>query len=195
MRDDVSALGPAAVLTDRSVMQEPVDVRKLMPLMREFGDLARRRVGVGINPLEYQRYLDLKARIGEKFPEKAGPGVGGGSRRGERPGLTRLVVAFANRAALIASIIDNIKPAGLLVRTPFAAEVGTRFLLKLSLEHEEEVAEIPATVVTSISQGSHTLSTTSMGMSLKIEKMNATQNAGVSRVFAHELDRRLGLLD
>lgn len=166
-----------------------------MPLMREFGDLARKRVGVGVTPLEYQRYLDLKGRIGQKFAGKGALGIGGGTSRGDGLSLTRLVVPYRNRAELISSIVDNIKPAGLLVCTPFAAEVGTRFLLKLSLEQEEEVAEVPAVVVTSISQGSHTLSTTSMGMSLKIEKMNSAQGAGVSTLFASELDQRLGLLD
>ena len=40
---------------DKSAMQSAIDIRELMPLMREFGDLARKRVGVGVTPLEYQR--------------------------------------------------------------------------------------------------------------------------------------------
>jgi hypothetical protein len=180
---------------DRIVMQDPVDVRQLMPLMREFGDLARKRVGVGVTPLEYQRYLDLKGRIGQNFAGNGAIGVIGGTRRGKSLSLTRLVASYRNRGELISSIIDNIKPAGLLVMTPFAAEVGTRFLLKVTLEQEEEVAEVPATVVTSISQGSFTLSTTDMGMSLKIDKMNARQSASLSKIFAHELDQKLGEAD
>ncbi len=170
-------------------------MRQLMPLMREFGELARKRVGVGITPLAYQRYLDLKGRIGERFAGAGSLGPSGGARRSDSSSRTRLLVYYRNRAELVSSIIDNIKPAGLLVSTPFAAEVGTRFMLKLWLEQEKEAAEIPASVVTSISQGSHTLSTTSMGMSLKIEKLNSKQSAGLSKIFAHELDRQLGWLD
>jgi hypothetical protein len=81
------------------------------------------------------------------------------------------------------------------VNTPFAAEIGTRFLVKLFLENEGETAEFPAVVVTSITQGALTLSTTSMGMSLKIEKMNPAGSVGVSKIFANELDRSLGWVD
>jgi hypothetical protein len=52
-------------MADRSAMPSAAVVRKLMPLMREFGDLARKRVGV--TPLEYQRYRDLKSQIGRRI--------------------------------------------------------------------------------------------------------------------------------
>jgi hypothetical protein len=175
---------------DESAMQSAIDIRELMPLMREFGDLARKRVGV--TPLEYQRYLDLRIRIGRRFSDKGEILEQGGNRRANRPSLA---VPFINRAALISSIIENIKPAGFLVNTPFAAEIGTRFLVKVSLDQEGESADFPTVVVTSITQGALTLSTTSMGMSLKIEKMNPAQSASVSKIFANELDRSLGWVD
>ena len=187
-----SGLWPTRDSADRSVMQDPVDVRLLMPLMREFGDLARRRVGVGVTPLEYQRYLDLKSRIGRRFSDKGAIRPHGGNRRAPSSSLTRLVVSYANRDALLSSIVDNINPVGLLVTTPFAAEVGTRFLIKVSLEREGEAAEFPAVVVTSITRGALTLSTSNFGMSLKIEKMNPAQSAGVSKIFDRELDKKLG---
>ena len=164
-----------------------------MPLMREFGDLARKRVGV--TPLEYQRYRDLKSQIGRRFSGKGKIRKQGGKRRANQASRTRLVVPYVNRVALISSIVENIKPAGFLVNTPFAAEIGTRFLVKLFLENEGETAEFPAVVVTSITQGALTLSTTSMGMSLKIEKMNPAGSVGVSKIFANELDRSLGWVD
>ena len=43
-----------------------------------------------------------------------------------------------------------------------------------------------------MTRGALTLSTTSMGMSLKIEKMNRAQSAGLSKLFADELDRQFG---
>ena len=57
--------------------------------------------------------------------------------------MTRLVVPYINGVALISSIIENIKPAGFLVNTPFAAEIGTRFLVKVSLDQEGESADLP----------------------------------------------------
>jgi hypothetical protein len=72
---------------------------------------------------------------------------------------------------------------------------GHTSYLRISLDHEEEAAEFPAVVVTSMTQGAPTLSTTSMDMSLKIEKMNRAQSAGLSKLFANELDRQLGWVD
>lgn len=42
--------------------------------------------------------------------------------------------------------------------------------MRVSLVQEGETADIPASVVTSITQGAHTLSAMSMGMSVKILK-------------------------
>lgn len=99
-----------------------------MPLMREFGELARKRVGVGVTPLEYQRYLDLRGRIGKCFTDKGSIQSQGRKRRVGQSNLTRLALSYPNRAALVSYIIDNIKPAGIMVCRPFAADVGTHFL-------------------------------------------------------------------
>lgn len=174
-------------------MQEQTHIRQLMPLMREFGSLARKRVGSGVTPLEYQRYLDLKRQIGQKFSKTRANGMPVAAGAERKLGRTRLVVAYATRESLLESIIENIPPVGLLVPTPFAADVGTRFLLRISLDREGECAECPAVVVTSLSQEAHTLPTSGLGMGLKIEKTNAAQSAGLSKIFAHEIDRKLSL--
>ena len=67
--------------------------------------------------------------------------------------------------------------------------------MRLSLEEEGEAADVPVTVVTSITQGAHTLSTMSMGMSVKILKPTRAQGAGISKLFSAMLDRKLGLAD
>lgn len=174
------------------MQDDPVDVRFLMPLMREFGSLAHNRIGLGVTPIEYQRYLNLKEQIGQIFLKTSESGITAAERREMRSGRTRLVVSYAPRKALVESVIENIQPAGLLVPTPFAAEVGTRFLLRISLDREGEFAELPVIVVTSIAPGAHTLTTTNMGMSVKMEKMSAEQGAAVSKLFAHELDLKFG---
>lgn len=176
-------------------MRERTRVQQLMPLMREFGGLERKRLGPGVTPLEYQRWLDLKGQIGKGFSKSREDGLQamGGTPGQERP--TRLLVEYASREALLDAVVSNIQPAGFFVPTPFAAEVGTRFLIRLSLEQEGEAADVPATVVTSIVQGAHTLSTMSMGMSVKILKPSRAQGAGISKLFAGMLDRSLGLGD
>ncbi len=164
-----------------------------MPLMREFGSLERERLGAGVTPLEYQRWLDLKGQIGRSFVKsrEAGLQAIGGREGKERP--TRLRVEYRNREHLLESVVPNLQPAGFFVATPFAAEVGVTFLMRVSLEEEGEVADVPVVVATSIAQGAHTLSTMSMGMSVKILKPSRAQGPGISKLFAATLDEELGL--
>jgi Tfp pilus assembly protein PilZ len=174
-------------------MREGTGIQRLMPLMREFGALERRRLGEGVTPLEYQRWLDLKSRIGRRFARSREAGLsalGGGSGR---PRPSRLLVRYRSRDHLIDSILSNVRPAGFFVPTPFAAEVGTEFLVRITLEQEGDSADVPAVVVTSITQGAHTLSTLSMGMGLKILKPGRGEAAGISKLFDALLDERLGL--
>ena len=161
--------------------------------MREFGGLERKRLGSGVSALEFQRWLDLKGQIGQNFARsrKAGLEAIGGAPERERP--SRLLVEFRNRDQLLDAMVDNIQPAGFFVPTPFAADVGTSFLLRLSLDREGDTADVPVRVVTSITQGAHTLSTMSMGMGVKILKPTRTQGAGISKIFDGALDQRLGL--
>lgn len=162
--------------------------------MREFGALERKRLGPGVSALEFQRWLDLKGQIGSSFARsrQAGLAAIGGAKERERP--SRLVVDYRNRDALLASIVDNIRPAGFFVATPFAAEVGTCFLMRITLRQEGETADVPVKVVTSITQGAHTLSTMSMGMSVKILKPTRAQGAGISKLFGGALDGPLALV-
>lgn len=174
-------------------MRDRTKVQQLMPLMREFGGLERRRLGEGVTPLEFQRWLDLKGQIGRSFEKsrKAGLSAMGGEGGKERP--TKLLIEYKSREHLLESIVTNLQPAGFFVATPFAAEVGVEFVARITLQHEGDTADVPAVVATSITQGAHTLSTMSMGMSLKILRPNRSQGAGISKLFGAMLDERLGL--
>ena len=174
-------------------MTDGTRVQQLMPLMREFGTLERSRLGAGLDPLEYQRWLDLKIRIGKSFDRGKAKGASGQAEDDGQRRLTRLRISYKTRRALLDAIVDSVCPAGFFAPTPFAADVGTRFLVLVQLEAEGETAEVPCVVVTSISQGAHTLSTMSMGMSLKIERPSRRQVDGISRLFAGVLDQSLGL--
>lgn len=179
------------LLADTAPMDDRTRIQRLMPLMREFGGLERKRVGEGVTPLEYQRCLDLKTQIGRSLlaPGEARRAGRPEPRTGER--TTRLAIRYKTRDALIASIVENIQPAGFFVPTPFAAEVGTRFLVRITLAAESETGEFPCIVVTSMTQGAHTLSTASMGMGLKIERTNPTQSDDVAKLFGGALDPKL----
>jgi hypothetical protein len=174
-------------------MQDPAKINKLLPLMREYGGLERKRVGEGVTPLEYQRWLDLRAKIGSNVerPPSQTPEVYERRRAERRP--TRLLAVYESRNALIDAIITNISPAGLFLATPFTAPVGTKLLVRVHLEKTGEDVEIPCTVVTSIGENIHTLGSTNMGMGLKFDKLDATQAAAVSEIFEGALDDRVTL--
>lgn len=164
-----------------------------MPLMREFGTLERQRLHTGVTPLEYQRWLDLKGKIGTSFSRTRRADLDRTGSEETKARLTRLVLEYRSREELVDSIVDHIRPVGLFVPTPFAAEVGTNFLARVTLELEGDSADLPVCVVTSICEGAQTLSTMSMGMGVKLLEPTRAQAPGVSKLFAGELDGILGL--
>jgi hypothetical protein len=113
-------------------MRDRTKVQQLMPLMREFGGLERKRLGEGITPLEYQRWLDLKGRIGKSFAKsrQAGLQAMGGRDGKERP--TRMLVEYRNREHLLDSIVSNIK----ILKPSRAQGSGISKLFASMLDHE-----------------------------------------------------------
>jgi Tfp pilus assembly protein PilZ len=94
-------------------------------ILREVFALNKRRTREGISPLEYQRWLDLSAKLRKEFPDH--PPLGG---RGE----TQIRVEFRDLDALRAATMSNVQSTGIFVVTPFAAEVGTKFGLAVFIK-------------------------------------------------------------
>ena len=106
-------------------------------LLREFAQLNGRRKGSGITPLEFQRWLDLRSKLEKAFPGRPPPDGG----------RTRVLVEFESRVALSQSIMANVRPIGLFVPTPFAAEPGTKFELRVQIVETSETYDSPVVVV------------------------------------------------
>jgi len=174
-------------MSDRPKMQ------KLLPLMREYGGLERKRLGEGVTPLEYQRWLDLKGQIGGSIEKRDAPSSDPIERRRSERRRTRMLAVFESRNALRDAMVTNISAGGLFLATPFAAEVGTSLIVSVRLERSGETVDIPCTVVTSIGQGAHTLATIEMGMGLKFDRLSEAQAAVVSEIFEGALDDKLKL--
>lgn len=94
-------------------------------VLREVVALDERRTSEGISPLEYQRWLDLGEKLRKQFPGH--PPLGG---RGE----TRIRVELRDEDALRDATMLNVRPTGIYVNTPFAAEVGAKFALIVSVK-------------------------------------------------------------
>jgi Tfp pilus assembly protein PilZ len=152
-----------------------------MPLMGEFAGLERKRLGDGVTPFEFRRRLDLKGQIGQNFAKSRQAGLSAMGGDGEKARPMVLLVEYKTRDHLIESVISNVQPAGLFVPTPFAAEIGKAFLVRISIEQEGQAADVTSIVVTSTTQGADTLSTMSRGMSLKFCGRTGPRAAGSQR--------------
>ena len=135
--------------------KQPVAVPSPQKLLREFARLNRRRKDSGITPLELQRWLDLRSKLEKEFPGRPPPGGG----------TTHVVVGFESRHALRRAIMANLRPIGLFVPTPFAAEPGTKFELTVTVEETGESFTGPG-IVASNNLGPG-FSTQSLGMGVR----------------------------
>lgn len=97
-------------------------------ILREIVALNRRRTGAGIDPLEYQRWLDLSAKLRQEFPSH--PPLGGRKE-------TQIRIEFPDYDALLDAAMFNVQPIGIYVNTPFAAEVGVKFGLVVFVKESQ----------------------------------------------------------
>jgi len=159
-------------------------VHRLLPLVREFGALEKKRAGSGISPLEYQRWLDLKKVLEDRFPQGDGPG--GRNRRASVRIPTRIRVQFATRDALRHAVISNVSHRGLFISTPFGLEIGSEFIVRLDLGDTGEVIEVPCEVVSN--NVGEDLSSLRLGMGVKFKNLDAQQSEDIDRFFEGVLD-------
>ncbi len=147
-------------------------------LLREYVGLNRRRVAEGITPLEYQRWLDLGEQLARSFPNhpRLGP-------RGE----TRIRTKYRTRCELRESIMSNVRPIGLFVNTPFAADAGTEFELVVHLEESGEIWHGRVVVVSNnVGPG---FTTASLGMGVRFRTARCELRAAVDAIWnASSLD-------
>jgi len=159
---------------------EPTDrTQGLLPLLREFGMLERKRVGTGVTPLEYQRWLELRDRMRAEFPEGRRPQ--GDDRRTSKRVPTRMIAEFQNPEHLKQAVVRNISRGGLFLNTPFAAELGTQLVLKVKISETGDLAEIPCEVVSANVDAD--LSHSKVGMGLKFKSLSPAQKGDLKKLF------------
>jgi len=151
----------------------------LLPLLREFGSLERKRVGSGVTPLEYQRWLDLQKRMQRAFPQGHRPD--GVDRRRSTRATTRMLAEFENFEHLREAVIENVSRGGVFVSTPFAAEIGTDLILRIFVEESGERVDIPCEVVSN--NVGNDFTTEVLGMGLKFKGLTSDQLQAVRNMF------------
>ena len=130
-------------------------------VLREVVALNKRRTHEGLTPLEYQRWLDLSAKLRKHFPTH--PSLGG---RGE----THIRVEYANSDALQDATMLNVHPIGIYANTPFAAEMGAKFGLVVFVKESGEEFRSRVEVVSN--NVGPDFSTANLGMGMKFIENN-----------------------
>ncbi len=125
-------------------------------LLREYAQLNRKRRSGGVTPLEYQRWLDLRAMLEKTFPGRPPPG----SR-----GTSHMRVDYADDRELRQCVMMNVRPIGLFVNTPFAPDPGTGLRLHVHVLATGRVFESRVSVVSN--NVGPDFSTAALGMGLR----------------------------
>lgn len=162
-------------------MPNPAEVAKLLPLVREYGILERKRTGKGVTQDEFIRWSELRARLEDKFPQgKHRPGA---ERRETLRLPTRMLVEFRGEGEFRAALIRSISRGGIFISTPVNLAIGTEFQVLISIDDGEKI-ELPVIVVSSGIKGSESAT----GVGCKFGRLDATQQAIVDEMFATALD-------
>jgi Tfp pilus assembly protein PilZ len=166
-------------------MEAMKSMTRLLPLLREFSELERRRIQQGVTPVEYQRWLDLSALL-QKHVNRSAP-EGGAQRRHIRV-PTRMLVEFRSRDALRQAIISSISRGGLYIDTPAVHGVGEIFTLCIRVSATGERVDVPCEVVSSdVDSG---MASGASGMGVKFGVLSAEQRRAVDEIFAAALGEK-----
>lgn len=156
---------------------------RLLPLLREYGALERKRVRDGVTPIEYQRWRDLEEKLSQQIFQEAGPQAI--ERRKHIRVPTRMLVDYRSHDQLREAIIRNVSKGGLFISTPCPPEIGSTFVLIIRVDATGESVEVPCEVVSTNIGGN--MKPHQQGMGVKFIGLCAEQRRAVDHLFAAAL--------
>lgn len=162
-------------------MSKSSAIAQLLPLVREYGRLEKKRTQDGVTPSEFYRWSELRTHLEGKFPQGSRPA--GSERRANLRLPTRMVVEFAGAGDLQAALIRNISRGGLFISTPLTPEIGTKLELLITVANGERI-ELPVCVVCSGIPGPDG----ELGIGCKFVGLNDRQQSIVDEMFATAID-------
>lgn len=156
-------------------------VQELLPLVREYGRLERKRTQDAVTPQEFERWAELRDLLEKKFPQGERPA--GGERRQNLRLPTRMLVEYQSHDALESALIRNISRGGLFISTDRPAPVGSQITLLVRVGGGR-TTELPAEVASTAATDSHGR----RGMGCKFVGLTTDQQKLVEEMFATALD-------
>jgi len=158
-------------------------IQELLPLVREYGRLEKKRTQEAVTPSEFERWAELRDRLEHKFPQGQRPA--GGERRQTLRLPTRMLVEYQTQGALESALIRNISRGGLFIATDRPAPVGSQITLLVRVG-AGRTTELPAEVASTAAAGAHG----QLGMGCKFVGLSSEQQKVVDEMFATALDAR-----
>jgi Tfp pilus assembly protein PilZ len=162
-------------------MPSPDEVTKLLPLVREYGKLERKRTGAGVTPSEFSRWSELRRHLEGKFPQGQRPPEGERRRNLRLP--TKMLVEFHSEGDLQAALIRNISRGGLFIATATRPEIGTHLNLLISVGEGKQI-QLPVEVASTSFPGP----SSEKGIGCKFGRLDSEQQAIVDEMFATAID-------
>jgi uncharacterized protein (TIGR02266 family) len=163
-------------------MPSSENVQRLLPLVREYGRLEKKRTHEAVTPTELERWSELRITLEKHFPQGDRPP--GGERRQTLRLPTRMLVEYSSKGDLERALIRNISRGGLFIATEHLAEVGSKIMLLIRVGDEGEVMELPAEVASAGVSDRHGQT----GMGCKFGQLSPEQQQIVDEMFATALD-------
>lgn len=158
-----------------------MDLPRLQKLLREYAALDRRRGDEGLTPVEYHRWRDLKGRLSDHFSDVPSHG----DRRESVRVPTRIRVEFKTEGRVRDAVIRNLSRGGIFIETPFALEVGTKFVLRIHIRSSDKTLDVPARVVSeNVGDG---FSTQVLGMGVAFEPLTPEQSDQIDELLVSEV--------
>jgi type IV pilus assembly protein PilZ len=168
-------------------MSDRQSMMRLLPLLREYGGLERKRVQDGVTPLEYQRWRDLEQKLANQIFQ--GAEAKADERRKHVRVPTKLRVQYRTRENLKDAIVRNVSKGGLFINTPYPPAIGTTFVLIIQVDVTGDSVEVPCEVVTNnvINNPGASMKSEQLGMGVKFIGLGADQRRAVEHLFAAAL--------
>lgn len=161
---------------------------RMLPLLREFGSLDKKRSHQGVTPAEFQRWSELRQVLEKHIPQGKPPE--GRERRQHVRVPTRMLMQFKTRDQLGEAIVTSISRGGVFINTAFPPPIGSKFTLCLRVDATRESVDVPCEVV-SHNVGNQ-FSTQHLGMGVKFGNLDAERREVVEALLEAALGGDLG---
>ncbi len=160
-------------------------IRNPASVFREYMRLQRMHADVGLTPVEFARWMQLKRALGRHFsPDLSDDRL---DERGSVRVPTRLRIYFSTVNELGRCLMTNLSRGGLFVATATPCEIGTRIQLRIEIAEIGETVEVLREVI-SVGGGA-SLRDEESGMGVLFRDLDDAQRKAIDDLYEDMMQR------